>query len=206
MAIAAKYALVKYKLDRILIVDFDVHHGSGTQATFYDNPHVLYISIHQYPFYPGTGSIEEVGSGTGKGTTINIPLPAGCGDAEYLQVFEQIVAPAARQFSPQFILVSAGYDLHWADSIALMQVSTTGFAQMVRVIKGLADELCQGRLVFCLEGGYHLQALSYSVKATFDVLLGNTHIEDPLGVSPRRFDSSSLAPLIKEMKGRYNLP
>ncbi len=206
VAIAAKYTLLKYRLERILIIDFDVHHGNGTQATFYDDPRVLYISTHQYPLYPGTGSIEEAGSGAGEGTTINIPLSAGCGDAEYQQVFEQIVAPAARRFNPQFILVSAGYDLHWADSISLMQVSTTGFAQMVRVIKGLANDLCRGRLVFCLEGGYHLQALSYSVKATFDVLLGNTTIEDPLEQSPRRFAAPSLVSLIKEIKTRHNLP
>ena len=206
VAIAAKYALAEYKLERILIIDFDVHHGNGTQAAFYDNPNVLYISTHQYPFYPGTGSLEEVGSGAGKGTTINIPLPAGCGDAEYRQVFEQIVVPAASRFSPRFILVSAGYDLHWVDNIALMQVSTTGFAQMVRIIKGLADELCWGHLVFCLEGGYHLRALSSSVRATFDVLLGNTNIEDPLGQSPQRFAAPSLAPLIKEIKGMHNLP
>ncbi len=115
VAIATKYALAKYKLERILIIDFDVHHGNGTQATFYDNPQVLYISTHQYPFYPGTGSIDETGVGEAKGTTVNIPLPAGCGDAEYLPLFEQIIIPAAKRFNPQFILVSAGYDAHRAD-------------------------------------------------------------------------------------------
>ena len=112
--------------ERILVVDFDVHHGNSTQETFYDNPQVLYTSTHEYPFYPGTGSREEIGIGAAKGTTINIPLSAGCGDAEYLQVFNQIIASAARRFNPQLIMVSAGYDSHWADDLALMQVSTTG--------------------------------------------------------------------------------
>ena len=205
IAIAAKYALTKYKLERIAIIDFDVHHGNATHDAFYDNPQVLYISTHEYPFYPGTGSLEETGNGAGKGATVNIPLPAGCGDGEYLQVFEQIIAPATRRFKPQLILVSAGYDTHWADGIALMQVSTTGFGQMVKIIKGLADELCSGRLVFTLEGGYHLEALAYSVKATFDVLLGNANIEDPLGESPRRTQAPSIASLIKRIKEIHDL-
>jgi len=205
VAIATKYALANYKLERILIIDFDVHHGNGTHAAFYDNPHVLYISTHEYPFYPGTGSIEETGSGAAKGATINIPLPAGSGDTEYLEVFEQIIVPAAIRFKPQFILVSAGYDTHWADELALMQVSVTGFAQMVKIIKGLGDELCNGRLVFSLEGGYNLTALAASVKATFDMLLGNTTIEDPLDQSPRRFEAPNIAPLIKKIKKIHDL-
>jgi len=205
VAIATKYALAKYKLERILIIDFDVHHGNGTQAAFYDNPQVLYTSTHEYPFYPGTGGIDETGVGEAKGTTVNIPLPAGCGDAEYLSVFEQIIVPAANHFNPRLILVSAGYDTHWADGLALMQVSVTGFAQMVRIIKELADELCDGRLVFTLEGGYNLAALAASVKATFDVLLGNTDIEDPLGQSPHRFPAPSITPLIKAIKEIHNL-
>ena len=205
VAIAAKYALAKYKLERILIIDFDVHHGNGTQGTFYDDPQVLYLSTHEYPFYPGTGGIEETGDGAGKGTTINIPLPAGCGDAEYLSAFEQIVTPAARRFNPGLILVSAGYDTHWADGLALMQASVTGFAQMARIIKGLADELCSGRLVFTLEGGYNLTALAASVKATFDVLLGNANIEDPLGQSSHRLGVPSIMSLIKAIKGIHDL-
>jgi acetoin utilization deacetylase AcuC-like enzyme len=205
LAIAAKYALARYELERVLIVDFDVHHGNGTQSTFYDNPQVLYISTHEYPFYPGTGSIEETGGETAEGATINIPLPSGSGDAEYLKAFEQIIAPAAMRFKPQLILVSAGYDAHWADKLALMQVSVTGFAQMVKIIKRLGDELCDGRLVLTLEGGYDLTALATSVKATLNVLLGNTAIEDPLGQSPHRFEVPGIAHLIGEIKGIHNL-
>jgi acetoin utilization deacetylase AcuC-like enzyme len=206
IAIATQYALAKYNLERSLIIDFDVHHGNGTQAAFYDNPRVMYISTHEYPFYPGTGSLEETGSGAAEGTNINIPLPAGCGDAEYLKVFEQIIVPAARRFKPQFILVSAGSDNHWADPLALMEVSVTGFGQMARIIKGLADELCGGRLVFTLEGGYNLSALAASVKATFDILLGNTSIDDPLGGSPHRFGAADIDRLIAVIKEIHKLP
>ncbi len=206
IAIAARYALAEYKLERILIIDFDVHHGNGTQEAFYDSPQVMYISTHQYPFYPGSGDLSETGSGAAKGATINIPLPAGCGDNEYLAVFEQVIAPAARRFAPQLILVSAGYDAHWADPLTLMEVSVSGFAQIAVVIKGLADELCHRRLVLTLEGGYNLDALVASVKATFDVLLGNSATSDPLGGSPRRFRVADTSGLIGVIKGIHNLP
>ena len=204
IAVAAKYVLAKYNLERIAIIDFDVHHGNGTQESFYDSPQVLYISTHESPFYPGTGSIEETGSGAAEGTNINIPLPAGCGDTEYLSVFEQVVVPVIRRFDPRFILVSAGYDTHWDDGLAMMQVSVTGFARMVRIIKELADELCSGRLVLTLEGGYNVTALAASVKATFDVLLGNAAIDDPLGQSTRGLAAPDITPLIKRVKEIHN--
>ena len=200
IAIATEQALAKYKLERITIIDFDVHHGNGTQEVFYHRPEVMYISTHEYPFYPGTGGVEDNGSDAGRGATLNIPLPAGCGDGEYLEVFEQIIAPAVKRFKPELIMVSAGYDAHWVDSIAMMRVSVTGFAQMVEIIKGLADELCDGRLVFVLEGGYHLSALAASVKATFDVLLGNTGIDDPLGQPPSSFRAPNIDRLIGAIK------
>ena len=205
IAVAAKYALAKYNLERIAIIDFDVHHGNGTQESFYDDSQVLYISTHESPFYPGTGSIEETGRDEAKGTTVNIPLPAGCGDTEYLSVFEQVVVPVVRRFNPQFILVSAGYDTHWADGLAMMQVGVTGFARMVRIIKELADELCSGRLVLTLEGGYNVTALAASVKATFDVLLGNAAIDDPLGQPTHGLAAPDITPLIKRIKGIHNL-
>ena len=205
VAVTAKYALDRYELERILIIDFDVHHGNGTQDIFYDDPHVLYISTHQYPFYPGTGGIDEIGTGEGQGTTINIPLPAGCGDSEYEQVFEQIIVPAARRFQPRFILVSAGYDLHWSDGLAVMQLTVSGFGRMVKVIKELANELCSGGLVLSLEGGYNLTALAASVKATFYVLLGNTIIDDPLGQPTGRLAAPSINQLVKTVQERHGL-
>jgi acetoin utilization deacetylase AcuC-like enzyme len=204
IAIAASYALDKYKLERILIIDFDVHHGNGTQDTFYDNPRLMYISTHQYPFYPGSGDINETGGGAAKGTNINIPLPAGCGDAEYLKVFEQIIVPAGRRFNPRLMLVSAGYDAHRADPLAMMEVSVGGFGRMAGIIKGLADELCGGRLALTLEGGYDLKALAASVKATFDVLLGNS-ASDPLEGPPRRSGAVDIDRLIEAVKEIHKL-
>jgi acetoin utilization deacetylase AcuC-like enzyme len=210
IAIGAKYALHKYGLERIAIIDFDVHHGNGTQEAFYNDPGVLYISTHEYPHYPGTGSIDEIGNGTAKGTTVNIPLPAGCGDNEYQKVFEQIVAPVVRRFSPQLIMVSAGYDAHWADGLAMMQVTITGFARITEIINEMAGEMCGGRLVLSLEGGYNLTALSSSVRATFEVLLGNKDlgnkdIDDKLGKSPFGVKAPDITSIIKEVQEIHNL-
>jgi acetoin utilization deacetylase AcuC-like enzyme len=205
IAIAAEHALAKYG-GRVLIIDFDVHHGNGTQEIFYDRPEVMYTSTHQYPFYPGTGDVRETGRGAAKGTKVNIPLPAGCGDNEYLSVFKEIIAPAAKRFKPQLVLVSAGYDGHWADELALMQLSVSGFAKIAGIIKGLADELCEGRLLFALEGGYNLRALAASVKATLDILLGNTNIDDPLGQSPRSAAAPKIDRLLTAIKEVHALP
>ena len=202
IAVGAKYALVNFNMSRILVVDFDVHHGNGTQDTFYTDPNVLYFSTHQYPFYPGTGSIDETGAREGEGFTVNVPLIAGWGDYEYQAVFEDVLAPLAMRFQPQLILVSAGYDAHWADTIALMQVSVPGFVRIVEVLKTLADMLCQGRLVFALEGGYHHQALSSSVAATLNVLLGNREFADPLGKKEsqlRPIDFSNFINMVKNI-------
>ncbi len=202
IAVAAKYALANSDVSRVLIVDFDVHHGNGTQDTFYADPNVLYFSTHEYPFYPGTGSIDETGAREGEGFTVNIPFIAGWGDYEYQAVFEDILAPIARRFQPQLILVSAGYDAHWADSIALMQLSVPGFVRIVEVLKTLADMLCQGRLVFALEGGYHHAALSASIAATLNVLLGNHDFADPLGKKEsemRPIDFSSFVNMVKDI-------
>jgi acetoin utilization deacetylase AcuC-like enzyme len=184
VAIAAKFAMSKFSLNRVLIADFDVHHGNGTQDSFYADPKVLYFSTHQYPFYPGTGWMDETGTGKGEGTTVNFPMAAGWGDEEYLRAFNEVLVPVARRFQPQLILVSAGFDPHWADHLAMMQVSVGGFAQMAMILKELAAELCQGRLVFTLEGGYNLRVVASSIKAVFDVLLGNSEIDDPLGKAP----------------------
>jgi acetoin utilization deacetylase AcuC-like enzyme len=181
MAVAAKFALSRFNLSRILIVDFDVHHGNGTQDAFYADPKTLYFSTHQYPFYPGTGRMEETGTGEGKGTTVNFPMVAGWGDEEYLRAFQEALVPVAHRFQPELILISAGFDPHWADHLAMMRVSVQGFAQMAMILKKLAAKLCQGRLVFTLEGGYNLHVVAASIKAIFDVLLGNSEIDDPLG-------------------------
>ena len=182
VAVAAKFALTKLKVSRVLIADFDVHHGNGTQEMFYADPKVLYFSTHQYPFYPGTGWVDEIGIGDGKGATVNFPMTAGWGDEEYFRAFNEVLVPMAKRFQPGLILVSAGFDPHWADNLAMMQASVTGFAQIVAALKKLAIDLCQGHLVFTLEGGYNLQVVALSVAATFDVLWDNP-IVDPLGES-----------------------
>jgi acetoin utilization deacetylase AcuC-like enzyme len=210
VAIAARYAQSVFSLERIAIIDFDVHHGNGTQDTFYSDPSVLYISAHEFPLYPGTGGLEETGSGDGRGTTVNIPLPAGSGDGEYLKVFDEIIVPVVRRFEPQLILVSAGYDGHWSDRLAMMDLSVTGYAMMAGIIKGLADELCGGHLVLTLEGGYPLMSLAASVKATFDVLLGESKIDDPLGPPQsgfklRGFGPPDITSLVGSLKRIHNL-
>jgi len=205
IAIAARHAINSYGLERIMIVDFDVHHGNGTQDTFYHDPSVLYFSTHQYPFYPGSGRFDETGDGLGEGYTVNVPLPGWCGDNECLRVFEEILIPVARRFQPQLILVSAGYDGHWSDHISLMQLSVSGYAQMVGIIKKLAQELCHGRIVLTLEGGYSLPALASSVRATFDVLLDNPELVDPLGSPPQAGTTHSIDKLLEVIKETHKL-
>ncbi len=200
IAIAAKYAQKTYGLERVLIADFDVHHGNGTQETFYSDPSVLYFSTHQYPFYPGTGAIDEVGHGAGRRATVNVPLPAGCGDEEYLRAYEEILVPVARRFQPQLILVSAGFDPHWADQIAMMQLSLSGFARIVKLLKSLAEELCGGKILFTLEGGYHLQALSHGIKSGLQVLMGEEPEEDPLGCGPEQRKAPSIESILEAVK------
>ena len=163
IAIAAEHALNAHGLERVAIVDWDVHHGNGTQAAFWRRPDVLFISLHQYPFYPGSGSASERGAGAGEGYTLNIPLPAGSNDEVYLTRFTDTVVPALHAFAPQLILVSAGFDAHADDPLAMMRVTTDAFADWARLLKDAATDLCDGRLVLVLEGGYNLRALGESV-------------------------------------------
>ncbi|MDH3196929.1 MAG: histone deacetylase [Candidatus Krumholzibacteria bacterium] len=163
VAVAARHLLDAHGLERVLIVDWDVHHGNGTQWAFYDDDRVLFVSLHQYPFYPGTGSVEETGDGRGAGFTVNVPLPAGCDDADYMHAFGSVVDPIARRFAPQFVLVSAGFDAHRADPLGGMRVTETGFDAMAAAVMGIAGASAEGRVVCLLEGGYDLQALRDSV-------------------------------------------
>ncbi len=165
VAIAARYIQQEHKLAKVLIVDWDVHHGNGTQDIFYEDPRVFYFGVHQYPFYPGTGSADERGEGDGKGFTLNVPLPAGSGDAEFQKAFAEKLVPAAREFRPDFVLISAGFDAHKDDLLGRMQVTTEGFTQLTSIVKQIAEEHCRGRLVSVLEGGYDLDGLAASVEA-----------------------------------------
>jgi acetoin utilization deacetylase AcuC-like enzyme len=205
IAIATKYAMANFNIGRILIVDFDVHHGNGTQDTFYADPNVLYFSTHQYPFYPGTGSIGETGTREGKGFTINVPLIGGWGDSEYQAIFEDILAPVTWRFKPELIMVSAGYDAHWADRISSMELSVPGFVRLAEILTILADKLCDGKLVFTLEGGYNYQALSSSVSSTLNKLLGSHEIFDPLGKKPEKAIPKSFDELVDLIKNIHKL-
>ena len=171
VAIAARYVQQKHKLARVLIVDWDVHHGNGTQAAFYEDPTVFYFSVHQSPFYPGTGSAEETGAGKGLGSKLNVPLPAGCGDADYKKAFEEKLEPAAAAFKPDFVFVSAGFDAAQGDLLGRMNVTPEGYAALTRIVKGIAEKYCGGRLISTLEGGYNLEALAASAEAHVRVLM-----------------------------------
>ena len=186
-------------LERVAIVDFDVHHGNGTQDCFDKAPRVLYFSTHQYPFYPGTGNWDE----TGVGNIINVPLPRGCGDTAYLAAYNDVCAPALRRFQPQLIVVSAGFDAHFSDPLAQELVSCRGYYDIATLLRRLAGELCDGRIVFALEGGYDHTAISWSARACFDALLGNDFAPDPLGAGPevRSPDVSVLLHRVLELHG-----
>jgi len=164
VAIGTRYVQAKYKLKKVLIVDFDVHHGNGTQAIFNDDPDVFYFSIHRSPFYPGTGGAEDKGTGQGYGLKVNIPVPAGTGDKEYIKAFEEILKPLALAFKPDFIFISAGFDAHQGDPLGGMKVTAEGYAAMTRVVKEIAEKCCNGRIVSVLEGGYSLQGLADSAE------------------------------------------
>jgi acetoin utilization deacetylase AcuC-like enzyme len=204
IAIAARFAQHEHKLRRVLIVDYDVHHGNGTEAMFYDDPSVLFISTHQSPLYPGTGAIQQWGVGPGEGYTINIPIPAGHGDETYAAIFEQIVWRAAKRFDPELILVSAGFDAHWAERLSNvnMNLSIAGYGHLSRELVRMAETLCDGRIVFITEGGYHLDALGYGVCAAARALLGDApaFVDDPLGQPAQaRADSGELIKRIKTL-------
>ncbi|MHC4479279.1 MAG: histone deacetylase family protein, partial [Planctomycetota bacterium] len=172
VSIAAKYIQKQHNRPKVLIVDWDVHHGNGTQAAFYEDPSVLYFSVHQYPFYPGTGAADERGTGKSLGFTVNVPLPAGSDDKDYQRVFEEKLVPVVDPFQPDFVLISAGFDAHIDDPIGGMKVTAKGFARLTKMIMQLAAKHCQGRIVSILEGGYNLKGLADSVEAHIRSLMG----------------------------------
>jgi acetoin utilization deacetylase AcuC-like enzyme len=206
VAIAARELQAAHGLGRVAIVDVDVHHGNGTQESFYEDPSVLFVSTHQYPFYPGSGGLKEIGAGAGAGATVNLPRPAGCGDGEYRLAVESVVAPALRRFRPEAILVSIGFDAHWADPLAQMRLSIEGYVQTVERLAALADELCDGRLALVLEGGYSLEALAYGTLAVARALRGDLW-SDPLGLAPGSppTDGAAIAPILEAARQLHRL-
>lgn len=200
-AIAATHLLERCGLDRVAIVDFDAHHGNGTQDAFYADPRVLYCSLHEYPFYPGSGHWRDTGEGTGRGRTLNLSLPAGSGDAEYLAAFDRLVLPALSRFAPELILVSAGFDAHLADPLADMAVTAGGYEGMAGRLVRAAAKLCGGRIVFILEGGYRVEALAQSVEVCLRVMLG----ESPAGSPPTEPVRPDVARLIADAARLHGL-
>jgi acetoin utilization deacetylase AcuC-like enzyme len=183
VAIAARHLINRHGLERVLIVDWDVHHGNGTQHSFAADREILFVSTHQYPFYPGTGALSEVGAGDGEGLTVNIPLPAGCGDSEYLDCFNRVVDPICRQFEPQFVLISAGFDAHLRDPLAGMRMSDEGYGCLARVLLRIAAEHAGGRCAAVLEGGYDLEGLRGSVARVLGEMRGD-RLSDQLPATP----------------------
>jgi acetoin utilization deacetylase AcuC-like enzyme len=190
VAAAAAHALT-LGMERVVVMDYDVHHGNGTQWIFYDDPRVLYISTHQYPFYPGTGAAGDVGSGKGAGFTLNVPLEAGSTDGDYAEVFKALVIPAIDQFRPELLLISAGYDAHERDPLARMRLSTSGYAGLTKALCDAADRHCHGRVVAVTEGGYDLTALKACLESTITVLDGGP--VPPPGDTPLAATSRSLS-------------
>jgi acetoin utilization deacetylase AcuC-like enzyme len=175
VAVAAAHARQRLGAKRVAIVDYDVHHGNGTQHMFERDASVLYVSTHQYPYYPGTGAVEEIGSGPGEGFTVNLPMASGSTDVDYEHVFDRVALPILRQYSPDLILVSAGFDAHERDPLATMRATETGFAAMTMGLRRVADECCHGRLALVTEGGYDLRALDASLEAVVQTLAGPAH-------------------------------
>ncbi|MGB8649017.1 MAG: histone deacetylase [Anaerolineae bacterium] len=204
VAVAAQYAINQYHLERVLIVDFDVHHGNGTQDIFYESQKVFYFSTHRYPFYPGSGHWRDIGMQAGTGYTLNIPLPHSVGDKMFARIFDQLLYPAMKRYQPQLVLVSAGYDAHFQDPLgALMLLTSEGYSYMTRVLQAIARDFASNRLVFILEGGYELDALAYSAAATASALLGADDPPDPFGKPPR--PERDVTDLIEHLRGVHRL-
>ncbi len=171
IAIGARYIQEKHNLERIAIIDWDVHHGNGTQNSFYDDPSVLYISLHQFPYYPGTGNDSEKGQDNGEGYTLNCPMAPGSGEEEYLSAFREKIEPALNDFKPDFILISAGFDAHANDPLSSIRITENTYIHMTRILKEIANDHCHGRITSILEGGYKLDDLASSVEAHIKELL-----------------------------------
>lgn len=203
VALAARAIQSQTQFQRIAIIDFDVHHGNGTQDILYEDSTVFFASSHQYPFFPGSGSKFETGQGPGQGTTLNIPLAPFTGDDAFEALYTEVVFPALHRFQPEFILVSAGYDAHWQDPLAYLGLSNMGYARLSQLLVAEAAALCEGRIVFALEGGYNLRVLSHGVANSVRCLLGRQDFTDPYGTPARR--GPRVDGLIRDLKRIHRL-
>jgi len=207
VAIGAHYAIKNFSLERVLIVDWDVHHGNGTQNAFYSDPRVLYFSTHRYGFfYPGSGAATEVGHGKGEGFTVNVPLEGGSGDSEYGNIFERVLKPIALEYRPQIILVSAGFDIHYDDPLGGMEVTEAGFARLTQILMEIAEVTALGKLVLTLEGGYDIEGEKRSVGAVLKELSQVSPLDKKELVDKERKSDRRIAQLIlrlSDIQRRY---
>ena len=207
VAIAAAYARAR-GVSRVAVVDYDVHHGNGTQWSFYEDPSVLFISSHQYPYYPGTGAATEIGRGGGLGFTVNLPIEAGGTDADYELAYNTVAFPVLRQFRPELILVSAGFDALDGDPLAGMRVSVNQFARLTAAIVAIADQYCNGRVVVVTEGGYDLGGLASCLRAVCKVLNGETRLSDltaPTASADSRRGRATVEAVMPGLRGYWQL-
>ncbi len=201
VALAAEYARRRHGLERILIIDWDLHHANGTQHIFDRDPGVLLFSSHRFPFFPGTGDFAETGSGPGEGFTINVPMPAQQDDSDFLALYERLLVPVALEFNPQLVLVSAGFDTHYDDPIGGMKVTEQGYAGLTEIILGIADQTCEGKMLALIEGGYDLGAMRKSAAAVLETLLLGSVPEHLRKKTPPKLRASSPTPdIIKKVK------
>jgi acetoin utilization deacetylase AcuC-like enzyme len=203
VAIAAKAALKNSKIKKVAIVDIDVHHGNGTQALVENDSNILYVSTHQYPFYPGTGSITEIGKGDSEGKLLNVPLPPSVGNNGFTRIYNEIIVPKIEKFHPDLLLISAGYDAHWDDPLAEMGLSLSGYTWISKKLIETAKKVCDSKIIFALEGGYNLKVLSMGVANSLRALLGLEDFVDQLGKSS--VQEPDISGLINELKKTHQL-
>lgn len=202
VAAAARQAQFEHGVERVMILDFDVHHGNGTQEIFFEDDSVLFVSLHLFApyFYPGIGGVHEIGTRQGRGYTLNVPFPPGVGDVGYLRALNDIVRPITDRFRPEIILISAGFDAHWQDPLAMAGLSLTGYAIMAQTLINMAQDVCGGRILFVLEGGYQHDVLTYGIGNVFSALLGYDKVYDPFGAAPN--GEQNVNDLIEQLKSR----
>ena len=203
VAVAARHAQAKGLAEKVLIVDWDLHHGNGTQHAFASDPTVLYFSSHQFPYYPGTGRVDEVGTGRGEGYTVNVPLPGGQGDQDFLGIYASVLEPIAREFAPDLMIVSAGFDTYYQDPLGGMRVTEEGFAGLTRLLTRIADDTCEGRILFSLEGGYHLEGLARSVRGVLLALLEDTAAAASDGDAPLSSGAERIIEAVRNVQRRF---
>jgi acetoin utilization deacetylase AcuC-like enzyme len=199
-AIAAEHARSSLGAERVLVVDWDLHHGNGTMHSFYDRDDILYFSTHQFPYYPGTGAFEQVGDGKGQGFTVNVPLIPGMGDGEYRAIFREVLAPVTRQFAPDLILVSTGFDTFHRDPLGGMQMTAEGYGILTTELMEMASDVAGGRLVMTLEGGYNLEGLSRGVGYSLQALTGDFTAPEYTGEAGK---AEKFIAAVKEVQSAY---